>query len=109
MPTETLEFSRKGLQKKSRPQGTQALDLMRQLNAETYDQLVTLRNIKTVRLQEGVGFAEPNYRRHTQLLPNDPGYRNQWHYPAIYLPQAWDITTGSYRSRDRHRGLSGSS
>jgi serine protease len=94
MPTETLEFSRKGLQKKSRPQGTQALDLMRQLNAETYDQLVTLRNIKTVRLQEGVGFAEPNYRRHTQLLPNDPGYRNQWHYPAIYLPQAWDITTG---------------
>lgn len=27
--------------------------------------------------------------------PNDPYYANQWHYPQLNLPQAWDVTTGS--------------
>ena len=28
------------------------------------------------------------------VVPNDPFFDLQWHYPLIHLPQAWDITTG---------------
>ena len=28
-------------------------------------------------------------------VPNDPQYNQQWNYPLIELPAAWDITTGS--------------
>ena len=37
--------------------------------------------------------AEPNYLRHPHAVPNDEFYPRQWHYPAINLPLAWDITT----------------
>ena len=40
-------------------------------------------------------YAEPNYILKPSAIPNDPGYKYQWHYPLINLPQAWDITTGS--------------
>ena len=47
-------------------------------------------------------YAEPDAIMTRALLPNDPGYGNQWHYFApgagnygINLPAAWDITTGS--------------
>lgn len=30
-----------------------------------------------------------------RLVPDDPRYTDQWHYPMIGLPEAWDITTGS--------------
>ncbi|WP_455206099.1 PKD domain-containing protein [Kaarinaea lacus] len=42
--------------------------------------------IKSVRL---------NYIRHASAIPNDQRYSQQWHYPLINLPQAWDTTTGS--------------
>ncbi len=42
-----------------------------------------------------VAYAHPNYRRHAFRVPNDELYGLQWHYQAIDLPQAWDITTGS--------------
>ncbi|MCX7571249.1 S8 family peptidase [Tumebacillus sp. DT12] len=33
---------------------------------------------------------------HTMFrTPNDPQYSSQWHWPNIYAPQAWDITTGN--------------
>lgn len=50
--------------------------------------------IKALRAQQGVRSAEPNYIRTMNATPNDPGYRYQWHYPAINLPQAWEFTTG---------------
>ncbi|MDP3275764.1 MAG: S8 family serine peptidase [Deltaproteobacteria bacterium] len=31
----------------------------------------------------------------TTAVPDDPRYGEQWHYPLINLPQAWDLTTGS--------------
>ena len=42
----------------------------------------------------GVRHIEPNYRYTMQAEPTDSFYAFQWHYPAINLPQAWDITTG---------------
>jgi serine protease len=42
-----------------------------------------------------VEFAQPNYLYYPMAVPNDPSYASQWHYPAINLPQAWDLTTGS--------------
>jgi len=38
--------------------------------------------------------AEPNFLRYPHTEPNDTFYGLQWHYPAINLPLAWDITTG---------------
>src|SRR5690606_27791689 len=34
-------------------------------------------------------------RLRSMLTPTDPAYIYQWHYGAINLPQAWNITTGS--------------
>jgi serine protease len=34
---------------------------------------------------------DPNYIRKPTMVPNDQYYPNQWHYPLINLPQAWDI------------------
>lgn len=46
----------------------------------------------------GVKYAHPNYLLQplqATVTPNDEYYPYQWHYPAINLPQAWGITTGS--------------
>ena len=42
-----------------------------------------------------VVYAQPNYVLRSLATPNDEFYSFQWHYPAINLPDAWDITTGS--------------
>jgi len=42
-----------------------------------------------------VAFAEPNYIRRTSFIPNDPRYSDQWGFPKISAPAAWDITLGS--------------
>lgn len=43
-----------------------------------------------------VAFADLNGINKTMATtPNDPRYGDQWHYPLMNLPQAWDITTGS--------------
>ncbi|PIQ40659.1 MAG: peptidase S8 [Thalassolituus sp. CG17_big_fil_post_rev_8_21_14_2_50_53_8] len=60
-----------------------------------YNKRKTLMDIKRLRQQEGIEYAEPNYiRRKAQATPNDPAYRYQWHYPAINLPQAWNLSQG---------------
>jgi subtilisin family serine protease len=51
--------------------------------------------IHELREREDVEYAHPNYLFELSRVPNDPLYPNQWHYPAIQLPQAWDLTTGS--------------
>jgi len=45
-------------------------------------------------------YAEPNYIAYTQMVPNDPYYKYQWHldnpvYGGIGTEEAWDISTGS--------------
>ncbi len=54
----------------------------------------TIALLKLLRRRSDLLYAEPNYRRYATATPDDPLYVNQWHYPLIKLPQAWDITTG---------------
>ncbi len=50
---------------------------------------------ETLAAREGVRFVERNGRRFPTALPNDRLYGYQWHYPAMNLPAAWDVTQGS--------------
>jgi len=55
----------------------------------------TLRAIKALRRLPGIEYAEPNYRRSPQLVPNDSYFSFQWSLPHVGVPEAWDITTGA--------------
>ena len=55
----------------------------------------TLWAIKALEKKAGVAVAEPNYWRQPLAVPNDTLYTEQWHYPQIQLPDAWNVTTGS--------------
>lgn len=55
----------------------------------------TLLALKSLARDPAVELAEPNYLRQPFAVPNDPFYSFQWHYPAINLPAAWDLETGS--------------
>lgn len=66
-----------------------------QKNPDAVAKLRTLKAIKRLRQQPDIEYAEPNYRLRSMLTPTDPAYIYQWHYGAINLPQAWNITTGS--------------
>ena len=49
--------------------------------------------------QPEVAYAEPNYIRHFQTTPSDPGYaQHQWNFSAIDMPRAWDINPGGTSS-----------
>jgi serine protease len=76
------------------------LDNLKQRNFASYQKVQTLRQIKQLRLRADVEYAEPNYIYQTLLVPNDDFYDLQWHYPAINLPQAWDVTTGARAGSD---------
>jgi serine protease len=54
----------------------------------------TLLVIKALCARDDVQYAEPNVIVHAHAAPNDTFYGSQWHYPAINLPVAWDVTTG---------------
>ncbi len=54
-----------------------------------------LETVEALRTRDDVEFAQPNYLYYTTATPNDSLYKDQWNYPAINLPGAWDITTGS--------------
>ncbi len=43
----------------------------------------------------GVRFTEINFWQHAFKVPNDKLYSAQWHYAAMNLPAAWDVTTGN--------------
>lgn len=43
----------------------------------------------------GVRFTEKNLRMYPTKVPNDQIYSAQWHYPALNLPAAWDVSTGA--------------
>jgi serine protease len=38
-----------------------------------------------------VEYAQPRYRNHPMVRPNDPLYDRQWNFPAIDMERAWDI------------------
>ena len=42
-----------------------------------------------------VEYVEKDFIFEPAVIPNDPGYQNQWHLPAIKAPAAWDTTKGS--------------
>ncbi len=54
----------------------------------------TLAAIADLAARADVEYAHPNYLFYPARTPNDPLYNRQWHYPAINLPQAWDIERG---------------
>jgi serine protease len=47
-------------------------------------------------LQEAeVDYAEPNYIRHSHLIPNDRYFSYQWHHPMMKNTSAWDLGRGT--------------
>jgi serine protease len=51
--------------------------------------------IAAYRASSLVEYAEHDVYAYAHATPNDQFYYAQWHYPAINLPAAWDVTTGS--------------
>jgi serine protease len=51
----------------------------------------TRRLAKALRRRADVASADPNYVRHATAVPTDELYPFQWHYPLIWLPEAWDL------------------
>ena len=47
------------------------------------------------RARGDVEFAQPDYRAHYDLHPNDPLFANQWNLSAISMERAWDINRGA--------------
>ncbi|MCD8521662.1 MAG: S8 family serine peptidase [Saccharospirillaceae bacterium] len=74
--------------------GSSPSDPLRVFSEALYNKRQTLLDSKRLRQQEGIEYAEPNYIRRIQTTPNDPAYRFQWHYPALNLPQTWDLSKG---------------
>jgi serine protease len=49
-----------------------------------------------LREQPEVLYAQPNYLRHVDSVPNDPSYASkQWDMAALDMPRAWDINPGA--------------
>jgi serine protease len=63
--------------------------------AKGADRQRTIDMIEELNQRADVLYAQPNYIYHSLRVPNDEFFPVQWHYPAINLPQAWDITIGS--------------
>lgn len=74
--------------------GLYRVDGVSPLGLEALDLEVLSKNVEAV---PGVERAHPNYVLDVLKTPNDPLYPYQWHYPAINLPQAWDIEDGRSR------------
>ncbi len=65
------------------------------ITAEMADKLLTMERIKDLLREPDVEFAEPNRIRQAMFTPNDIFYSQQWDFPAIHVPDAWDITDGN--------------
>ena len=63
--------------------------------SETQLKAATLIVARDIANQPCVEYAEPNYLRHSMLIPDDDHYNQHWQFKKIDLPDAWDITTGS--------------
>ncbi len=59
------------------------------------DATATLELIAQLSARRDVEYAEPNYISRIFKTSSDPIYPLQWHYAAMNLPNAWDITDGT--------------
>ena len=59
------------------------------------DASATLELIAQLSKRGDVEYAEPNYIYRAFKSSSDPVYAYQWHYAAMNLPNAWDITDGT--------------
>ncbi|MFH1313015.1 MAG: S8 family serine peptidase [Candidatus Eisenbacteria bacterium] len=76
--TEVVSIHRGGVKRLKVPAGTDEQALLSQLSNDP-----------------NVEYAELNTICHAFMIPNDPYYTYQWHFPNINMPQAWDVSTGS--------------
>lgn len=65
------------------------------LRAAVRDKQATLELLKSFEGRDDVLYVQLNYIRRAFKTPNDEFYSLQWHYPAMKLPQAWDLETGT--------------
>lgn len=73
-----------------------ALPGARLFRAPGLDGAATRALARRLEARPDVAYAQPNYvLQPLETVPNDPLYDLQWHYRAIHLPAAWDLTTGS--------------
>ena len=63
--------------------------------APSLDKKGTLALIDALNACPDVVYAEPNYIKSIMKTPNDPLYPLQWHYEAMNLSAAWDISDGT--------------
>ncbi|MDF1553457.1 MAG: S8 family serine peptidase [Deferrisomatales bacterium] len=54
----------------------------------------TAGRVLRLRADPRVEMAVPNYVVGATAVPNDPLYGSQWHYAAVGLPEAWELSTG---------------
>ncbi|RIH83582.1 Extracellular basic protease [Calidithermus terrae] len=72
-----------------------ALENTQLVRAAVQDKQATLELLQRLKGRSDVVYAQLNYVRHAFKTPNDEFYSYQWHYPAMNLPQAWDLETGA--------------
>lgn len=72
-----------------------ALENTQLVRAVVRDKQATLELLKSLKGRSDVLYAQLNYIRRAFKTPNDALYPYQWHYPAMNLPQAWDLETGN--------------
>jgi len=51
--------------------------------------------VAALNVRPEVALASPDRLMYLLLTPNDPRYSEQWHWPLIHAPAAWDVQTGS--------------
>jgi subtilisin family serine protease len=50
--------------------------------------------VAKLKIDPDVEYAEPNYIKKAQFIPNDPLYSQQWSHQKAQAPDGWDIETG---------------
>ena len=72
-----------------------ATDVAALYHAPGLDERGTSALIESLNARPDVLYAEPNAILQALKVPNDEFYPFQWHYEAMNLPAAWDITDGT--------------
>lgn len=72
-----------------------ALERVQLFRAEGVSASETQRMVQMLAARSDVEWAEANTLDFPAAKPNDPFYKYQWHYPAMNLEAAWNISTGT--------------